>query len=58
MEQLEYWQAIEDGAEVEEEPKKKKKNKKKIKKHEELTADDLPQETQEEVYAKAKITLT
>lgn len=31
MEQLEYWQAIEDGAEVEEEPKKKKKNKKKIK---------------------------
>ncbi|MCT9368170.1 AAA family ATPase [Acinetobacter baumannii] len=49
MEQLEYWQAIEDGAEVEEEPKKKKKNKKKIKKHEELTADDLPQETQEEV---------
>lgn len=31
MEQLEYWQAIEDGAEVEEEPKKKKKNKKKLK---------------------------
>ena len=28
MEQLEYWQAIEDGAEVEEEPKKKKKKKK------------------------------
>lgn len=25
MEQLEYWQAIEDGAEIEEEPKKKKK---------------------------------
>ncbi len=24
MEQLEYWQAIEDGAEIEEEPKKKK----------------------------------
>ncbi|WP_228137226.1 hypothetical protein, partial [Acinetobacter sp. V2] len=47
--QLEYWQAIEDGAEIEEEPKKKKKNKKKIKKHEELTADDLPQENAEEV---------
>ncbi len=29
MEQLEYWQAIEDGAEIEEEPKKKKKSKKK-----------------------------
>ena len=29
MEQLEYWQAIEDGAEVEEEPKKKKKTGKK-----------------------------
>ncbi|QTD58133.1 MULTISPECIES: Lon protease family protein [Acinetobacter] len=28
MEQLEYWQAIEDGAEIEEEPKKKKKSKK------------------------------
>ena len=28
MEQLEYWQAIEDGAEIEEEPKKKKKTKK------------------------------
>jgi hypothetical protein len=49
MEQLEYWQAIEDGAEIEEEPKKKKKNKKKIKKHEELTAEDLPQESVEEV---------
>jgi lon-related putative ATP-dependent protease len=32
MEQLEYWQAIEDGAEIEEEPKKKKKKKKKAKK--------------------------
>lgn len=32
MEQLEYWQAIEDGAELEEEPKKKKKKKKKSKK--------------------------
>ncbi|WP_179998369.1 ATP-binding protein [Acinetobacter sp. YH12239] len=31
MEQLEYWQAIEDGAEIEEEPKKKKKKKKKDK---------------------------
>lgn len=31
MEQLEYWQAIEDGAELEEEPKKKKKKKKKKK---------------------------
>jgi len=31
MEQLEYWQAIEDGAEFEEEPKKKKKKKKKKK---------------------------
>ena len=31
MEQLEYWQAIEDGAEIEEEPKKKKKKKKKAK---------------------------
>ena len=31
MDQLEYWQAIEDGAELEEEPKKKKKNKKKKK---------------------------
>ena len=31
MEQLEYWQAIEDGAEIEEEPKKKKKKKKKKK---------------------------
>ena len=30
MEQLEYWQAIEDGAEIEEEPKKKKKNKKRL----------------------------
>ena len=48
MEQLEYWQAIEDGAEIEEEPKKKKKTRKN-QKHEELTADDLPQETQEEV---------
>ncbi len=50
MEQLEYWQAIEDGAEIEEEPKKKKeKIRKKIKKHEELTAEDLPQESVEEV---------
>ena len=32
MEQLEYWQAIEDGAELEEEPKKKKKKKKDKKK--------------------------
>jgi lon-related putative ATP-dependent protease len=32
MEQLEYWQAIEDGIEIEEEPKKKKKKKKKDKK--------------------------
>ncbi|UYF72795.1 AAA family ATPase [Acinetobacter ursingii] len=31
MEQLEYWQAIEDGDEVEDEPKKKKKKKKKAK---------------------------
>ncbi|KGT46317.1 MULTISPECIES: Lon protease family protein [Acinetobacter] len=31
MEQLEYWQALEDGAELEEEPKKKKKKKKKKK---------------------------
>ncbi len=31
MEQLDYWQAIEDGAEFEEEPKKKKKKKKKKK---------------------------
>lgn len=29
MQQLEYWQALEDGAEFEEEPKKKKKKKKK-----------------------------
>ena len=29
MDQLEYWQAIEDGAEFEEEPKKRKKRKKK-----------------------------
>ena len=29
MDQLEYWQAIEDGAEFEEEPKKRKKKKKK-----------------------------
>ena len=28
MEQLEYWQAIEDGAEFEEEPKKRKKKRK------------------------------
>lgn len=28
MEQLEYWQAIEDGAEIEEEPKKKRKQEK------------------------------
>ncbi len=32
MEQLEYWQAIEDGAEIEEEPQKKSKKKKKAKK--------------------------
>ena len=32
MEQLEYWQAIEDGAEFEEEEPKKKKKKKKSKK--------------------------
>ena len=32
MEQLEYWQAIEDGAAFEEETKKKKKKKKKSKK--------------------------
>ena len=31
MEQLEYWQAIEDGDEVEDEPKKKRKKKKKAK---------------------------
>ena len=32
MEQLEYWQAIEDGTEIGEEPKKKSKKKKKAKK--------------------------
>jgi len=32
MDQLDYWQAIEDGAEFEEEPKKKKKKKKDKKK--------------------------
>ncbi len=31
MEQLEYWQAIEDGDEVEDEPKKKKKRRKRQK---------------------------
>ena len=31
MEQLEYWQAIEDGAEFEEEPKKRKRRKEKDK---------------------------
>lgn len=41
MEQLEYWQAIEDGAELEEEPKKKKKKKKK-KKADESARPDQP----------------
>ena len=49
MEQLEYWQAIEDGAELEEETKKKKKKKKKNKKEKEvqvknLTENDAPSE--------------
>jgi lon-related putative ATP-dependent protease len=55
MEQLEYWQAIEDGVELEEEPKKKNKKKKKKakkdKKAKEETAlqaqqDDTPVEAQ------------
>ncbi len=57
MEQLEYWQAIEDGAELEEEPKKKKKKKKDKKKAKlakqaqqqaEETATELSNETQAE----------
>ncbi|WP_336929373.1 ATP-binding protein [Acinetobacter tandoii] len=50
MEQLEYWQAIEDGAEIEEAPKKKKKkakkDKKKAKVPEQLT-DELLKESSE-----------
>ena len=40
MDQLEYWQALEDGAELEEEPKKKKKKKKDKKKSKTEAATD------------------
>ncbi|ANF81508.1 ATP-dependent protease [Acinetobacter sp. NCu2D-2] len=44
MEQLEYWQAIEDGAELEEEePKKKKKKKKKKDKKKKEQAENSPE---------------
>ena len=56
MEQLEYWQAIEDGAEIEEAPKKKKKkakkDKKKAKVPEQLT-DELLKESSETVEVSA-----
>lgn len=40
MEQLEYWQAIEDGDEVEDEPKKKRKKKKKTKSEDKKASED------------------
>ena len=56
MEQLEYWQAIEDGAEIAEEPKKKKKkskkDKKKVKAPAELT-DELLKEGSEAIEVSA-----
>lgn len=55
MEQLEYWQAIEDGAELEEEPKKKKKKKKKNKdKKEELETTSTTENIEVEQVSQSK----
>ncbi|WP_335956006.1 S16 family serine protease, partial [Acinetobacter guillouiae] len=54
MAQLEYWQALEDGVEIEHKPKKKKKKNKgkKLKKAEAESASTLTEENQTEVAAK------
>ncbi|MNC45327.1 hypothetical protein D3C75_942820 [compost metagenome] len=54
MAQLEYWQALEDGVEIEQKPKKKKKKNKgkKQKKAEAESASIITDENQTEVAAK------
>ncbi|MDV2440915.1 ATP-binding protein [Acinetobacter gerneri] len=54
MEQLEYWQAIEDGEEIEEEPKKKKKKKKKDKDSKDKSSKETNKNESEAVEVSAK----
>ncbi|SPL69901.1 ATP-binding protein [Acinetobacter stercoris] len=55
MEQLEYWQAIEDGEEIEDEPKKKKKKKKKVKENKPEACSDTQTDKQQTVEVSSKL---